>query len=431
MAEDHASDSVADEQTARKRTRRALLGAASTAGITSLAGCFLFDVRQSPDDEPTEPTEPTEPPPPPAPTSGYLTARTTTVVEELRWTATQYKPVMAAYDDFVDELQQAIEVAKLSDQITTDHVERLNQQTAALETYVEEYLWRFPGVVDLVNPSSFVPYIRRAVQVGDADRAQEWLNQLDRYTTRVLDRDTSPVLEQRVGSLVSRYPLYSRLGAPYEETTRGAATALLASDGVLVDNGQATDPRLLFEVELAVNYRRAYLAYARDAWQAVGEPQIQGQPLAPIDVRGDIGRVAPQTVFDPLTVEADRRAAVTVTARELRPESEIGPRTYELRRLPEATAFIQQYRSAEAARRALASLREAGTLRTPDAITDPRIGTQRWTGGAYPFRDDILYIALRRDGPTVVIAGADSRPIRDRPSGWITRLEWLYVVDQE
>lgn len=269
------------------------------------------------------------------------------------------------------------------------------------------------------------------MQVGDADRAQKWLDRLDRYTTRVLNRDSSPVLDQRVGTLVSRYPLYSRLGAPYEETTRGAETALLTSTDVIVDDGQATDPRLLFEVELAVDYRRAYLAYARDAWQAVSEPQIQGQPLAPIDIHADGGRVSPQAVFDPLAVEADRTAAVTVTARELRPESEIGPRNYELHRLPGATAFIQQYRSVEAARRTLASLREAGILRTPDAITDPRIGGQRWTGGAYPFRDDILYIALRRDGPTVVVAGADSRPISDRPSGWINRLEWLYVVDQE
>jgi|GEM_PF-3760328 len=427
MAEDHEPDAG----TTRRRTRRALLGAASTAGITSLAGCFLFDVRQSPDDEPTEPTEPAEPPPPPAPTSGYLTARTTTIVEELRWTATRYEPVMESYDDFVGELQQAIEVAQLSDQITTDHVERLDQQTTALETYVQEHLWRFPDVVDLVDPSSFVPYIRRAVQVGDADRAQEWLTRLDRYTRRALDRDSSPILDRRVGTLVSRYPLYSRLGAPYEETTRGADTALLASDGVIVDDGQATDPRLLFEAELAVSYRRAYLAYARDAWQAVGEPQIQGQPLAPIDVHGDIGRASPRAMFTPLAIETDRVAAVTVTAREFRPESEIGPRTYELRRLPEATAFVQQYRSAEAAQRALATLREAGTLRTPDAITDPRIGGQTWTGGAYPFRDDLLYIALRRDGPTIVIAGADTRPISDRSSGWINRLEWLYVVDQE
>ena len=54
---------------------------------------------------PPPPPSSAPPPPPPAPTSGYLTARTTTVVEELRWTATQYKPVMAAYDDFVDEVE--------------------------------------------------------------------------------------------------------------------------------------------------------------------------------------------------------------------------------------------------------------------------------------------------------------------------------------
>ncbi|MFP4218527.1 MAG: hypothetical protein ACLFR6_06790 [Salinarchaeum sp.] len=125
MAGNHSSDAAATGRTTSRRTRRALLGAVGAGGITSLSGCFLFDVRQSPDEDPTEPTEPTEPPAPeedpteptepteppaPEPTSGYLTARTTTVVEELRWTATQYESVMATYDDFVDDSALNVEV---------------------------------------------------------------------------------------------------------------------------------------------------------------------------------------------------------------------------------------------------------------------------------------------------------------------------------
>jgi len=447
---------------AKRRTVLRVLGLGAVFGTTGAAGRELLSeqdpepapAQQASQSQPAQQTESESTPP-------ALATRTTEILDELSWFATEYDDAIRAYRDAAKSVRTTVSEHGETIQLSESDVDRLDgrsDQPRIDEGWPYdiwwdegERRWRYVDIDwqrprdevtdDQPLPDSAITELRSVTNAfidtlateldphfsGIAEErayAADTINSINRFNDR---GDTAMV----VAGLVRLSQRYSAIdSAAYVETALSANPIRNRLAGFLQSSISRGSPPL-FEVEYRQGRAKPHSAfvYADTVGQARRDELYDGEPLETIDgSTGGVGGLRLQNVVGALKYETNRVDRCFVLVSEWNRPSN----GYYSATLPSESVFVQRYTTGAAAGDAQAALFEREDIATVPA-SFPLGGGDRWTTIRFPFRGEPWHAALRQVGRHIIVAGVARRPFEHRSSGWAAPLElsWVRVASSD
>lgn len=384
-----------------------------------------------------------------------LAARTTDIMNELAWFATEYDEAIEAYRTAAADVKQTATEEGERIQLTDTDVARLDgeidrprlDQGWPYDIWWDEgeRRWRYVDI-DWQRPRDEVTDERPLSDAG--------LSALRDTTGSFIDTFESELSPRFTGLPQERAFAVGTIETIAEFNNRGDTAMVVAGLVRLYQHYEAIDSVSHVESSLSddpirnrlarylrssepggtpplfeVDYRRgradrhtAYV-YADTVRQRRRSELYDSIPLESIDgSTGGDGGIRLQNVLGALKYETDRLDRCFVLVSEWNRPSD----GYYSEVLPSQSVFVQRYAGATAAGEARAALFDRSGVAEVDERF-PIDGGEQWTPIRFPFRGAPWNAALRQAGSHVLVAGVARRPFRHRNREWVDplKLSWL------